>query len=227
MARILVIEDETALAEALARGLRDERYSVDVCRDGDTGLVLATDGNHDLLVLDLMLPGRDGMDVCRTLRRRGLSIPIMMLTARDKTQEIVGGLDAGANDYMTKPFVFEEFLARVRTLLRVHSEARSSSVEIADLTLDLAGRRVYRSGDEISVTAKEFQILEYMVLHRGRVLSKACLAEAAWNVGEYPSSNVIEVYIGNLRRKIDRGRRPRLIHTLRGAGYVLRLEPEA
>lgn len=224
MARILIVEDEAALAEALARGLSEERYTTEVCHDGTRAATIAMAGEHDLVILDLMLPGLDGLSLCRELRRWRVDVPILMLTARDATEDVVRGLDAGANDYLTKPFAFDELLARIRALLRRRSGARSSRISIADLTLDTAQRRVFRGDTEIALTSKEFQILEYLVLHRGRVLSKDALSDAAWSRRDFPGSNVIEVYIGNLRRKIDRGRDPRLIHTVRGAGYVLRPE---
>lgn len=222
MSRILIVEDETALAEALARGLREERYVVDVCRDGEEGLWAAVGDEYDLVLLDLMLPGLPGLEVCRRVREAGLQVPILILTARDGTGDVVAGLDAGADDYLRKPFAFEELLARIRALLRSRATARSTRLKIADLEIDLAARSVRRGGSEVSLTAKEFQILECLALHEGGVVSKDRLAETAWARDELPDSNVIEVYIANLRRKIDGGREGRLIQTVRGAGYVLR-----
>ncbi len=224
MARILIVEDEVALASALRRGLEDERYAVDVSHDGEEGLWAASGEEYDLLILDLMLPRIDGLEVCRRLRADGRDVPVLMLTARDTTADVVSGLDAGANDYLKKPFDFDELLARVRALIRSASRATTSVLELADLEVDLAGRRVRRAGDEVSLTAKEFQVLEYLATHAGEVISKTRLAEAAWARDDYPDSNVLEVYIGNLRRKLDRGRDRALIHTVRGAGYVLRAE---
>lgn len=225
MTRILLVEDEAPLARALVRGLADERYAVDVCEDGEEGLWAASGPEYDLVVLDVMLPGLSGIEVCRRLRDDGRDVPILMLTARDAPADVVRGLDAGANDYLRKPFAFDELLARIRALLRTRSPARTSRLEVAGLVVDLPGRRVLQEGTEIPLTAKEFLILEYLALHAGEVVSKSRLAEAAWSRDELPDSNVIEVYIGNLRRKIGREDGPGPIETVRGAGYVLRGEP--
>jgi DNA-binding response OmpR family regulator len=219
--RILVVEDETALAAALRRGLEEELFAVDVVADGEEALWAARSGAYDLVILDLLLPRVSGMDVCRKLRREGAAVPILMLTARDSTRDVVGGLDAGANDYLTKPFAFEELLARVRALLRTTVVARASVVEVGDLRVDTKAHRVSRAGDEIELTAKEFQLLEYLAVHAGEVVSKDRLAGALWAHDCEPDSNAIEVYVAHLRRKIDRGRAPLLV-TVRGAGYVLR-----
>jgi DNA-binding response OmpR family regulator len=221
--RILVVEDEPALAAALRRGLEDELFAVDVARDGEEGLWAARSGAYDLVILDLLLPRLPGMEVCRRLRGEGARVPILMLTARDSTRDVVLGLDAGASDYLTKPFAFEELLARVRALLRRTTAARTSVVEIGDLAIDTAAHRASRAGEAIELTAKEYQLLEYLAVHEGEVVSKGRLAEALWAHDCEPDSNAIEVYVAHLRRKIDRGRAVLLLQTVRGAGYVLRV----
>ena len=220
--RILVVEDETAIAAALRRGLEDELFVVDVANDGEEALWAARSGAYGVVILDVLLPRLSGMEVCRRLRREGVAVPILMLTARDATRDVVLGLDSGANDYLTKPFAFEELLARVRALLRASSSARATVVEIDDLVVDTAGHRVTRGGEEIDLTAKEYQLLEFLAVHEGAVLSKERLSEALWAHDCEPDSNAIEVYVANLRRKIDRGRAKPLLHTVRCAGYVLR-----
>jgi DNA-binding response OmpR family regulator len=221
MARLLVIEDEPALAAALSRGLRAELYVVDVEHDGDAGLRAARAGLHDLLLLDLMLPGCSGLEICRTLRAEGHELPILMLTARDTTADVVAGLDAGAHDYLCKPFAFDELLARVRALLRGRRAAPAAQT-VGDLRVDLAGRRVWRAGRELTLTPKEFQLLEYLLLHLDEVVPKERLLEALYEEDCAPDSNVLEVHVAGLRRKVDRDAAERLIHTVRRAGYVLR-----
>ncbi|MHC4598452.1 MAG: response regulator transcription factor [Planctomycetota bacterium] len=222
MTRILVVEDEQALARALRKGLVAEKYAVDVVHDGEEALWAAKGGEHDLLVLDLMLPSLSGMDVCRRLRRKKVDVPILMLTARDTVEDIVAGLDAGANDYLTKPFEFPEFLARVRALLRTRATADSAVHRVADLEIDTVAKTVRRAKKEITLTSKEYQLLEYLVRNRGSVLSPERLMSALYEFDDDPESNVLRVYVANLRRKIDRDHKKKLIHTLRGLGYVLR-----
>ncbi|MHC4777909.1 MAG: response regulator transcription factor [Planctomycetota bacterium] len=222
MTRVLVVEDEKALARALKKGLASERYAVDMVHDGEEALWAAKEGEHDLVVLDLMLPKLSGMEVCRRLRKKSVDVPILMLTAKDTVEDIVAGLDAGANDYLTKPFEFPEFLARVRALLRTRASAGSSVLRIADLELDTAAKSVARGGDEVVLTSKEFQLLEYLLRNQGSVLSPERLLTALYEFDDDPESNVLRVYIANLRRKIDRGHDTKLIHTLRGLGYVVR-----
>lgn len=224
--RILVVEDERKVARFLQRGLEAERYEVDVEHDGDAGLARAIEVDYDLVVLDGMLPRRDGLDVVRALRKRGRTMPILLLTARTALSDKVAGLDVGADDYLTKPFAFEELLARVRALLRRGAPAGAPVLAIADLTLDPATRVVQRAGRTLDLTAREYALLEYFLRHPGRVLSRALIAEHVWGIQFDTLTNVIDVYVNYLRRKIDADFEPKLLHTVRGIGYVLK-EPEA
>lgn len=226
VARILVIEDEPKLALAIQQGLQDELHAVDVERNGTEGLAAAETDAYELILLDLMLPGLPGLQICKRLRAAGRAVPILMLTARDTTESIVEGLDAGADDYLTKPFKFGELLARVRAMLRRTAAAVAAKVRVGPLELDAVGHRVWRDGEELTLTAKEFQLLELLVRRRGSILSKARLMEAVWERDMEPESNSIEVHMANLRRKVDRNREPALIHTVRGIGYVVRVEAD-
>ncbi len=219
--RVLVVEDARLIAEALAKGLREQGYAVDVADNGETALEQAEINQYDVIVLDVMLPGRDGFEVCRALRKQGMRVPILMLTARDAVEDRVAGLDVGADDYLTKPFAFKELLARLRALMRRHAELRPPRIKLADLVLDTASHEVRRAKRLIKLTAKEYALLEYMVLHAGEVVSRERISEHVWDEGYDPFSNLIEVYIQRLRRKIDDGESIKLIHTLRGAGYLL------
>jgi len=220
--RILVVEDEKKLASFIQRGLVAEHYTVDVAHDGDTGLARALDGHYDLLILDLMLPGRDGTSVLRELRARRQGLPVLLLTARAAVSDKVQGLDLGADDYLTKPFEFAELLARVRALLRRGGAASSPRLALADLTLDPATREVTRAGRRIELTAREHALLEFFLRNPGRLLSRALIAQHVWGVSFDTFTNVIDVYVNYLRRKIDVGFEPKLLHTVRGAGYVLK-----
>jgi heavy metal response regulator len=223
--RILVVEDEKKVASFIQRGLEAEHYTVDVASDGDTGLALALEGHYDLLILDLMLPGRDGAAVLRELRARRYTLPILLLTARATVVDKVRGLDLGADDYLTKPFEFAELLARVRALLRRGAAAPAPRLALADLTLDPATHEVARGGRRIELTAREFALLEFFLRNPGRVLSRALIAQHVWGVSFDTFTNVIDVYVNYLRRKIDADFEPKLLQTVRGAGYVLK-EPE-
>ncbi len=221
--RILVVEDEPKVARFIERGLREENFNVEVARDGDDGLHRALETDFDLVVLDVMLPGRDGFTVLRELRAAGRQPRVLMLTARDGVADRVRGLDGGADDYLTKPFAFAEFLARVRALLR-RSEGRDADLRtLADLSLDARSRKVWRNGQTINLSAREFAVLEYLLRHTGEVISRTRLAEAVWDENFDSFSNVIDVTVYHLRDKIDRGFEPALIQTVRGAGYVLRV----
>ena len=222
--RILVVEDEPKLARALQKGLSEEQYAVDVAHDGEDGLAMALDGVHDLVVLDIMLPKRDGLAVLRELRNRRSQTPVLLLTARDAVADRVTGLDTGADDYLVKPFAFDELLARIRALLRRRGGDRAAVLAAAELTLDPATREVRRAGKKIDLTPKEYALLEYLLRNKGRVLSRALIAQHVWDYHFDSSTNVIDVYINYLRKKVDADFTPRLIHTVRGAGYVLREE---
>ena len=223
--RILVIEDEAKVASFIRRGLEAEGYRVDIAPDGEVGLTQAFDHEYDLIVLDVMLPRRNGLNVLQEMRRHKLRLPVLMLTARDTVADKVTGLDRGADDYLTKPFAFEELLARIRALLRRGSPLSPSTLSVADLEFDLISRKVTRAGTRIELTAKEFALLEFFLRHPGRVLSRALIAQHVWGVDFDTFTNVIDVYVNYLRKKIDAGFPTKLIHTVRGVGYVIK-EPE-
>lgn len=222
--RILLVEDEPKMARLIARVLEDERYAVDVVHDGTEGLEAALSGAHDAVILDRMLPGTDGLDILRELRAEGVSTPVLMLTARGDMPERVEGLDAGADDYLGKPFAFEELLARLRALLRRGDRpVAPESLRFDDVTVDLASRMVLRGGDPVELSPREFSLLETLVRHRGQVLSRDQLLERVWGYDADPAGNVVDLYIHYLRKKLDApGSRDSLIRTVRGAGYTLR-----
>jgi DNA-binding response OmpR family regulator len=223
--RILVAEDERKVASFIRQGLEEEGHAVEVAADGETALDLIVEGPpYDLIVLDVMLPKRDGFAILRALRKRGVSTPVLVLTARDSVADKVAGLDVGADDYLTKPFAFEEFLARVRALLRRGGEARSPTLRVADLVLDPARREVRRGERRITLTTREYALLEYFMRNAGRVLTRPLLTEHVWGLDFDPESNVVDVYVGYLRRKVDAEGEPPLLRTVRGAGYVLKDE---
>ena len=223
--RILVIEDEAKVASFIRRGLEAEGYSVDTAPDGEVGLTQAFDYEYDLVILDVMLPKRDGLSVLQEMRRHKLHVPVLMLTARDTVADKVTGLDRGADDYLTKPFAFEELLARIRVLLRRGSPLSLSTLSVADLELNLVSREVTRAGTRIALTAREFALLEFFLRHPGRVLSRALIAQHVWGVDFDTFTNVIDVYVNYLRKKIDVGFPTKLIRTVRGVGYAIK-EPE-
>ncbi len=223
--RILVVEDERKVASFLRQGLEEEGHAVEVVGDGAAALeAVDADAGFDLVVLDVMLPKRDGFDVLKTLRRQKVRTPVLMLTARDGVADKVAGLDGGADDYLTKPFAFEEFLARVRALLRRGTSQPAPVLKIADLTLDPATREVTRGSRRIVLTAREHALLEYFLRNTGRVLTRPMIAQHVWGLDFDPESNIVDVYVGYLRRKIDGDGEARLLHTLRGAGYRLATE---
>jgi two-component system copper resistance phosphate regulon response regulator CusR len=219
--RILVVEDEPAAAAVLAKGLREHAYAVDVSSDGESAFEQVGVNDYDLVILDVLLPGIDGLDLCRQLRETGAAVPILMLTARGGLDQRVEGLDAGADDYLPKPYHFPELLARVRALLRRGPNLAAAVLTVADLTIDTRARRVERGGHPIQLTSKEYALLEYLVRRRGEVVGRADIAEHVWDDSFDPMSNLIEVYIQRLRRKIDDGHTTKLIRTRRGAGYTL------
>ncbi len=219
--RLLLIEDDPRVAGFLGRGLRDEAYAVDIASDGEQAVYLASVNDYDLVILDVMIPHKDGYAVCRELRTSGSRVPILMLTARDAVDDRVRGLDAGADDYLVKPFDFKELLARLRALLRRGTALRPPVARVADLTLDTASHAVVRAGRPISLTAKEYALLEFLVLNQDRVVGREQIAQHVWDDAFDPLSNIIDVYVKRLRSKIDAGASPRLIHTRRGEGYIL------
>ena len=217
--RVLVVEDERKIADFIRRGLTEHGYAVDVAYDGEEALDWPSVAEFDIIVLDVMLPARDGVEVCRTLRQRGLRTPILMLTAKDAVQDRVEGLDSGADDYLVKPFAFAELLARLRALSRRQPAVLGSSLQVGDLVVDAATRKVSRGGADLELTTKEYAILEYLMRHPNQVLTRTMMAEHVWNYDFDNASNVIDVHIRNLRRKIDETFPTKLIHTVRGAGY--------
>lgn len=220
--RILIVEDEKKMADFIKRGLSEAGYAVDHTEAGQTAESLASATAYDLIVLDVMLPGQNGMDTARHLRNDGYAGPILMLTALSGTKDKVHGLDAGADDYLTKPFAFEELLARVRALLRRNQPQTLSTLRYLDLEMDLIGRKVRRGDLEIGLTPKEFALLEYFLRNPERTLSRTAISEHVWDVHFDSESNVIDVYINMLRKKLEVERHPRIIHTVVGVGYALR-----
>lgn len=224
--RILLVEDEPRVAHFVAKGLREQSYAVDIAVEGESALYQTEVNDYDLIILDVMLPGKDGFEVCRKLRERGMKTPVLMLTARDAVDDRVAGLDSGADDYLVKPFEFKELLARVRALLRRALEFRPSVLQVADLTLNTTNHTASRSGKRIGLTAKEYALLEYFALHQGRLLGREEIAEHVWDENFDPMSNVIDVYVRRLRKKVDEGFNHPLIHTRRGAGYIFSVAEE-
>jgi DNA-binding response OmpR family regulator len=220
--RFLLVEDDLALSRSLARGLREHAYVVDTAADGEAALYQASISPYDAIILDVNLPKVDGLTVCRTLRRDGSAVRILMLTARGQTQDRVQGLDSGADDYLAKPFELDELLARLRALLRRRGDqVDSARYQLDDLEIDFPGQRVVRGGSVVELTTKEFVLLAYLARHAGRVVGRAELTEHVWDENHDPTSNAVEVYINRLRKKIDRAGRTPLIQTRRGAGYHL------
>jgi DNA-binding response OmpR family regulator len=225
--RLLLVEDDAQLAQTLARGLREHAFALDVVGDGDAAVYQASVVPYDLIVLDVLLPKRSGFEVCRELRRRGNRTRILLLTSRDTVEDRVQGLDLGADDYLTKPFAFEELLARVRALLRRGEELLPETLRLADLEIDTRAQTARRGERAIPLTTKEYTLLEYLARNAGRVIGRAEISDHAWDDNYDPASNLIEVYISRLRRKIDDGEAVPLLHTRRGAGYLLGVMGEA
>lgn len=220
--RILIVEDEKRIADFIARGLKEEHYAVDVAYDGEEGLYLAEINTYDLMIFDIMMPKQDGLQMCRQLRSKKVNTPILMLTARAAVKDKVTGLNSGADDYLTKPFSFEELLARVKVLLRRPTDNKTTMLKVADLELNQLNHEVKRMGRMMILTSKEFALLEYFMLNAGQVISRSMISEHVWNEQFDSMTNVIDVHIRNLRNKIDDGFKKKLIHTLRGSGYMLK-----
>ena len=219
--RLLVIEDYLPLQRSLAKGLREADFAVDTARDGQEGLWYATSNEYDVIILDLMLPGMDGLEILKKIRAKGIQTHILILTAKDTVEDRVAGLNLGADDYLIKPFAFEELLARVRALLRRSYQEKNPSIRIKDLRIDLAKQRLWRGGEEIQLTAREYALLEYLAMRAGETISRSDIWEHVYEFNSSASSNVVDVYIGYLRKKIERPNKPPLIHTVRGRGYRL------
>jgi two-component system OmpR family response regulator len=223
--RLLVVEDDVKLAAAVGRGLRHAGYAVDVVGDGESALRDASVWDYDGIVLDVMLPGRDGFEVCRALRERDCWAPVLVLTARGHVDDRIRGLDAGADDYLAKPFDFGELLARLRALLRRAPSERPAAIEVGDLRVDPASREVCRAGRSVALTAREFSVLEYLARHAGEVVTRARLLDHVWDANYEGSTNIVDQYVGSLRRKLERPFGAPLIQTVRGAGFKLEAEP--
>ena len=219
---ILVVEDERRLAQVVRKVLEEEGHTVDVAHDGEDGLAMAMDGSHDVIVLDILLPGIDGIEVCQRLRAGRVDTPILLLTTLNAVDDRVRGLDAGADDYLPKPFAFQELLARLRALGRRRVQAREpDQIRTADLVLDLRRRRAERAGKTIELSPKEFALLEFLLRNEGRVVTRSQILDHVWGYDYSPDSNLVDVYVTYLRRKVDRGHKRSLIRTVRGAGYAL------
>lgn len=225
--RILLVEDEEKVSRFIVRGLEAERFAVDAVFDGDSGLEMASTYTYDLIILDLMLPGMSGTDVLRRIRRANDHVPILVLTARDAVADKVEHFEAGADDYLTKPFAFAELLVRVKALLRRGAVSRASVLRVADLELDRLSQQVRRAGQAIELTAKEYALLEYLMLNAGRVLSRTMIIEHVWDQSFDGATNIVDVYVRHLRHKVDDPNRRKLIRTVRGLGYVIRDEEDA
>jgi len=224
--RLLLIEDERKVAAIVARGLRAERYAVDVADDGLKGWEMASSTDYDLILLDLMLPGLNGTELLRRLRQKGLNVPVLVLTARDATGDKVENFEAGADDYLTKPFAFAELLVRVKALLRRPPVDHHQVLRVADLEVDRLTQQVKRAGQRVELTSKEYALLEYMAAHAGRVLSRTMIMEHVWDESFEGLTNIVDVYVRHLREKVDEGHARKLIRTVRGAGYCLSDEEE-
>ena len=220
--RILVVEDERKIAQFIKRGLKEEGYAVDAGYDGEEGHFLATTNDYDAIILDVMLPKMDGIALCRKLREEKVTTPLIMLTAKGETHDKVSGLNSGADDYLTKPFDFEELLARVRAQLRKKERASATKLKVGDLEMDLLTHRITRAGQEIELTTKEYALLEFFMRDPGQVKTRTMIAEHVWDIHFDTDTNVIDVFVSYLRRKIDQGFKKKLLQTVRGRGYILK-----
>jgi DNA-binding response OmpR family regulator len=219
--RILIVEDDRKVGAFLQKGLREEQYAVDVCRDGEQAVEWASISSYDGIVLDIMLPKKDGFAVCRELRQKGVLTPILMLTAKDSVEDKVSGLTEGADDYLTKPFSFEELLARIRALLRRTQDYKTKALRVGDLELDTAKRQATRAGKQIPLSGKEYALLEYLMRNKGRVVTESMIVEHVWDMNYEGTSNIVNVYINYLRKKIDSEFEVKLVRTIRGHGYTI------
>ncbi len=219
--RILIVEDDRKVGAFLQKGLKEEQYAVDVCRNGEEAMEWALVNSYDVIILDIMLPKKDGFTVCRELRQAGVLTPILMLTAKDSVEDKVSGLTEGADDYLTKPFSFEELLARIRALLRRTQDYKTEVLKVGDLELDLVKRQARRAGKQILLSGKEYALLEYLMRNKGRVLSESMIVEHVWDMNYEGTSNIVNVYINYLRKKIDSEFEAKLIRTVRGHGYTI------
>lgn len=219
--RILIVEDDRKVGAFLQKGLREEHYAVDVCRDGEEAVEWASINSYDVIVLDIMLPKKDGFAVCRELRQKGMLTPILMLTAKDSVENKVSGLTEGADDYLTKPFSFEELLARIRALLRRTQDYKTKALKVGDLELDPIKRQATRAGKHIPLSGKEYALLEYLMRNKGRVVTESMIVEHVWDMNYEGTSNIVNVYINYLRKKIDSESEAKLIRTIRGHGYTI------
>lgn len=221
--RLLIVEDDPEIASAIRAGLEEAGFYVEIVRDGERALRVALTGKYSVILLDLMLPSMDGVTICQRLRAARISTPILMLTAKDSLSDRVNGLESGADDYLGKPFQFEELLARIRALIRRDKVVKSAKIEIADMVVDTAARTVSRHGEEIPLTQREYTLLEALAARSGQVLTRDVIQHTIW-VDEFSTSNTVDVHVRNLRKKIDDGYEPKLIHTVFGAGYTLRTD---
>jgi heavy metal response regulator len=220
--RILLVEDDTSVASFITKGLKEEQYALDATGDGEEGFQMASTIPYDLLILDVMVPKMDGFTLCRRLREKGSTTPILLLTARDTVEDRVTGLDTGADDYLTKPFAFPELLARIRALLRRGTTQPATRLTAADLELDPIAHRVWRAGQEITLTNKEYALLQYLLRNTNRVLTRTAIIDHVWDIQYDSMTNIVDVHIKSLRAKIDRDFSPPLIQTIRGVGYMLK-----
>jgi heavy metal response regulator len=219
--KLLIVEDDRKLSSFLEKGLKEEQFAVDVCRNGTDAVYWAQVNDYDVIILDIMLPGKDGIEVCRELRKKSITTPIIMLTAKDTVEDKINGLSEGADDYLTKPFSFAELLARIKALLRRSQEYKENTLKVNDLELDPWNRKVLRGGKEISLTGKEYALLEYLMRNQGRIVSKSMIIEHVWDMNYEGLSNVVNVYINHLRKKVDKNFKNKLIQTVRGYGYKI------